>query len=115
MKEDEVNYHKRFIENGNNMHRVGQKHANGFGLFDMIGNVNEWVNDYYTVDYLQNSPDRDPTGPTSGQFRVLTGGSWLYYNTIFTRTSLRMIRHGGIPNRTGGDEGFRCGGAVFAP
>ena len=50
-------------ENGNGMHEVGQKRANGFGLYDMLGNVFEWVNDWYDEKYYQSSPSQDPTGP----------------------------------------------------
>jgi len=40
--------------------------------------VLEWVNDWYDANYYQNSPSQDPSGPSSGQYRVLRGGSWLY-------------------------------------
>ena len=59
-------------------HDVAQKRANGFGLYDTLGNVLEWVNDWYDANYYQNSPSQDPSGPSSGQYRVLRGGSWLY-------------------------------------
>jgi serine/threonine-protein kinase len=62
---------------GQKTHEVGQKRANGFGLYDVLGNVQEWVNDWYDLNYYQNSPSQDPTGPASGQFRVLRGGDWL--------------------------------------
>jgi formylglycine-generating enzyme required for sulfatase activity len=57
-------------------HPVGQKPANAWGLCDMIGNVWEWCNDYYHVEYYQQSPERDPRGPASGENRVVRGGCW---------------------------------------
>jgi formylglycine-generating enzyme len=60
-------------------HQVGQKRPNAFGLYDMHGNVYEWCHDYYEEDYYKQSPEKDPTGPTSGSFRVFRGGSWYYY------------------------------------
>ncbi len=50
--------------------------VNGYGLFNMTGNVWEWTNDYYDPSYYQNSPANDPTGPDSGFYRVIRGGSW---------------------------------------
>ena len=55
-------------------HGVGQKLANTFGLFDMIGNVWEWVWDWF--DDYPTDPSINPTGPKSGSFRVVRGGSW---------------------------------------
>jgi serine/threonine-protein kinase len=60
---------------GGQTHDVAQKRANGFGLYDMLGNVWEWVNDWDDPNYYQNSPSQDPPGAASGQFRVLRGGS----------------------------------------
>jgi len=76
MREDVVNYMKRLEENSNRTRGVGQKRANGFGLFDMLGNVLEWVSDWYGADYYQNSPVTDPQGPAGGEGRVLRGGCW---------------------------------------
>ena len=61
----------------NQTHAVAGKQANGYGLFDTLGNVWEWVNDWYDPNYYQTNPVQDPTGPATGQQRVLRGGSWI--------------------------------------
>jgi formylglycine-generating enzyme required for sulfatase activity len=59
---------------------VGTYPPNGFGLFDMHGNLYEWVQDRYSATYYQVSPPTDPQGPDGpdGAHRLLRGGSWFY-------------------------------------
>ena len=57
-------------------HPVGQKQPNELGIFDLSGNVWEWCQDWYKDDYYKHSPRENPTGPDSGGYRVLRGGSW---------------------------------------
>ncbi|MGC8605242.1 MAG: SUMF1/EgtB/PvdO family nonheme iron enzyme, partial [Desulfomonilaceae bacterium] len=55
---------------------VGSFPPNGFGLYDMAGNVQEWVRDYYQEDYYRYAPEIDPEGPGQGENRVTKGGDW---------------------------------------
>jgi formylglycine-generating enzyme required for sulfatase activity len=80
-------------------HQVELKKPNAFGLYDMHGNVLEWCHDYYGTDYYNQSPEKDPTGPASGSFRVLRGGSWFIYSFL-TRSADRRwgdaLRYGSL-------------------
>ncbi len=55
-------------------HPVGSKEPNAFGLYDMHGNVCEWVGDYFEDGYYARSPRVNPQGPASGEFRIVRGG-----------------------------------------
>lgn len=57
-------------------HPVGKKAPNGLGIYDMSGNLEEWCWDWYDWDYYEVSPQNNPTGPTTGDSRVIRGGSW---------------------------------------
>jgi len=56
---------------------VGSFKPNGYGLYDIIGNVREWVNDWYDPDYYRFMPKQNPQGPETGRYRGVRGGGWL--------------------------------------
>lgn len=66
------------VENSNDdIHPVGVLKPNELGLYDMSGNVFEWCNDWFGIDYYARSSGSDPRGPSSGTSRVLRGGGYL--------------------------------------
>ena len=82
---------------------------NGFGVYDMAGNVWEWVADNYGLDYYRESPYSNPQGADVGDFRVIRGGSWKYESS-YLRSAFRGRD---LPAVTAPDIGFRC--ALDAP
>ncbi len=101
------------LNSGSQTRPVGSKAANALGFHDMLGNVWEWVNDWYG-GYSANA-QADPIGPMSASDRVARGGSW-GVDTLFVRSSNRSSRSPGIAY---GVVGFRVartpGGACCFP
>lgn len=99
-----------FKENSGGRPRpVGQKLPNPWGIYDMYGNVWEWCNDFYKVDYYQESPEKNPRGPKSGDTKVLRGGCW-NSTAEQSRSSFRYNENPGYSDVCFGYDiyGFRC-------
>ena len=84
---------------------------NGYGIYDMAGNVWEWCNDWYAVDYYTRSPERNPAGPVRGEKKVVRGGAW-----YTGETALRIAnRFRNDPSLGNFNTGFRCAKSVMLP
>ncbi|MBT3392345.1 MAG: SUMF1/EgtB/PvdO family nonheme iron enzyme, partial [Chloroflexi bacterium] len=87
---------------------VGEYEPNGYGVYDMAGNIWEWVEDWYDSGYYAVSPTENPTGPESGDYRVLRGGSWSHNGS-----DLRVAyRYNYAPSSRHYSIGFRCARSV---
>jgi formylglycine-generating enzyme required for sulfatase activity len=79
--------------------------ASSYGVLDMAGNVWEWVNDWYDENYYSVSPGSNPSGPETGSYKVLRGGSW-DYGGYYLRVATRNIPYS--PTVQSSTYGFRC-------
>ena len=80
------------------------KGASSYGVLDIVGNVWEWVNDWYDASYYGNSPSSNPHGPETGQYRVIRGGSW-FDDASVVQTFYRNSQE---PSNSYFHFGFRC-------
>ena len=106
---DQANYDGKYPYNGNatgtylgKTQPIGSYPSNAWGLNDMHGNVWEWCSDWYDSNYGTGS-QTNPTGPSSGSYRVYRGGSWGYY----AQDSRSSYRHNSDPANSGNYLGFR--------
>jgi formylglycine-generating enzyme len=83
---------------------IGLKRPNRLGLYDMSGNVWEWVSDWFDPNYYKNSPKRSPKGPSNGKLKTLRGGSFGTTQDLQRPTA----RRGAPIDAKYNDIGFRC-------
>ena len=81
-----------------------EKGRSPYGMYDMAGNVWEWVQDWYGANYYEISEEQNPRGPDEGQFKVLRGGSW----SELPKYLLTYGRFKLPPNTRNSYTGFRC-------
>lgn len=81
---------------------VRQKQPNAFGLYDMLGNVVEWTHTFYSVQL--NQENINPTGPSTGEFKVLRGGGWWDEPRLIRVSYRRHFENGDFDY----NMGFRC-------
>jgi formylglycine-generating enzyme required for sulfatase activity len=81
--------------------------ANGFGLYNVSGNVWEWCLDWFSATYHVGGIRNNPKGPPTGKSRVIRGGSYLCHKSYCNRYRV-AARSSNTPDSSTGNSGFRC-------
>lgn len=106
-KPDETTWYA--VNSNSSTHNTAEIKSNELGLFDMTGNVWEWVWDWYDSSYYLTSPALNPAGPENGSYRVMRGGAFYNnasYCTVYTRQN-------SYPNFMQNSVGFRIARNAF--
>jgi iron(II)-dependent oxidoreductase len=82
----------------------GEEGRSPYGLHHMAGNAAEWVEDWFGIDYYATMPDRNPSGPATGRYKVVRGGSWKSAPALLRSAT----RSGALPDQRTATVGFRC-------
>jgi len=82
----------------------GEEGQSPYGARHMAGNIAEWVQDWFGIDYYVTMPERNPKGPATGRYKSVRGGSWKSNPNVLRAAT----RNGAVPDQRAPTLGFRC-------
>lgn len=80
------------VNSNNNTHKIGTKKPNALGIYDMQGNLYEWCDDWYDVNYYAKSKRKNPVNKIKSDYKVMRGGSWANDATMLRTTNRNAIK-----------------------